>query len=228
MKNRPLKILALIFIVDIIMIFIISKLNIDALTQKILILCGAAIILVIFIITLTITFICIRENKIIDSLLDNEQYDQLLEKIKNLKTKKRLFLKERKYYYEYLEMLCYVRKDKHEIMEQYFANFTKYDYYPIANYWKACYEFSLGKYENIEKYYNYFQAIDYVRKKANTTFFNIINLFYSMVLFVNGNYNKAKENLKKVDENQIKMPCAVKSLEIIKFSKTNNGDEKSQ
>ena len=37
MKNRPLKILALIFIVDIIMIFIISKLNIDALTQKILI-----------------------------------------------------------------------------------------------------------------------------------------------------------------------------------------------
>lgn len=216
MKNIPLKFLGVCFFVDLILIVLLSSVNLSKTTSNIILICLIAILVIIVLIILGLIIFCFKENKKLNQLLDENKYQELLEKVRILKTKKRIFLNERKYYYDYLEMVCLVYFDKQPEMVQSFKEFKKYDYYPASNYYKACYEFSIGNYENIENYYNYFMSISYVKRYVNTTFYDIANLFYCMVLYVNNKLDEALINLKKVKDTNINMPCSKKVIEIIK------------
>lgn len=157
---------------------------------------------------------CNKENKIIDEYLDDDNYDDLVIYINKISKNHFLLFNERKYYYEYLLLLSSVGKNEEEKMVEGFNKFTQYDSFPMSRYHRACYEFSKNNFENIQTYYQHFINLPAVRKKTDMLF-NVINVFYSMNLYVEGKIQEAQENLKKVDMSKIKMVCANNAIKII-------------
>ncbi len=214
MNGKGLKIFAYLFFIATIVWAVLTFNHINDQWAVILKYCCLGIVGFIILLFVYLLIFCIIDNKRIDKMLDSNQYDQLIDYSIKRKDKKRFLLFDRKYYYEYLLILCYVGKDDDENIVKSYQVFSKMDEFPMTYYWKACYEFSRGNIENIDEYYQSFIRLIGTSRKMKD-YGNIVQIFYSLDLYALKEYQKAKENLKKVDVSKISMPSTLKSISII-------------
>ena len=215
MKNKILSLLSYAFFASLIIFFI---LNSSATPQPwvgtVKLVC-IGVCLFVGLVYLGVFIYCAIDNKKIDKMLDKDDYDNLIAYAnKQLSSKVQIF-PERKTYYQYLLVLCYMAKQDDENIEIAFSNFTGNDMFPISYYWKACQEFAQGKTENIEAYYNSFINNNSIRQKA-FKLINIIHLFEAVHLYTIGNIKEAKEKLETLDTSGISMPYTLQTIDIIK------------
>lgn len=156
---------------------------------------------------------CFIENKKTGKMLDNNEYEKLLSIILKKESKKHLLMPERREYYKYLILNCYLSMSDIEKAREYFNKLDSTQF-GIVYYWRACFEFANGEYENIETLKNQFTgSFDYM--KYTNRYANLALLLESLLSYSKGNVAKAKERLEKVNRDNISMPTTLKAIKII-------------
>jgi hypothetical protein len=167
---------------------------------------------------------CVRENKMIDKYLNSDDYEGLITYASKKEKRPFFLLAERKHYYSYLIMLARLGLNDIDGIEQSFETFEKYEDFPISLYWKASYEISINKLDNIEEYYNKFINSGDIRKKAYELR-NIVYLFEAYKHYANNDLDKVNESINQIDVDRISIPCSKKSISILKEAIANNKKE---
>ena len=214
MKNNLLKYLAYGFFASVIVYFLLgTSKNAQEWVDIVKLVCIGVCVFVALV-YLGVFIYCAIDNKKIDKMLDKDDYDNLIIYSNNKLNVKFNLFPERKSYYQYLLVLCYMAKQDDENIEISYSNFTGNDVFPISYYWKACQEFAQGRRENIGFYYNSFINNNSIRQKA-FKLINIIHLFEAVHLYTNGNIKEAKEKIANLNTSDISMPYTLKTIDII-------------
>ena len=216
MGGKFTKYLAYVFFIGLILFFV---LNSAVETQKWVpivrlialytsIACGLIYVLII-------TY-CIFENRKIDKMLNTDDYDNLIEYANKKVNKKALILENRTNYYNYLLLLCYLAKDEKEKIDEYFSKTEGQDFmFPMISYWKVCYNFANGSYDNLKENFDKFRYSKDV-SRAPYKYSNLVDLLNSFVLYSEGKVKEAKEIINTFDTKNISMPATLKAINIIK------------
>lgn len=214
MKNKILSLLSYAFFASLIVFFILNSSSTPQPWVGTVKLVCIGVCIFVGLVYLGVFIYCAIDNKKIDKMLDKDEYDNLISYANNKLNSKIQLFPERKTYYQYLLVLCYMAKQDDENIEIAFSNFTGNDMFPISYYWKACQEFAQGRRENIEFYYNSFINNNSIRQKA-LKLINIIHLFEAVHLYNIGNIKEAKEKIANLNISDISMPYTLKTIDII-------------
>ena len=158
---------------------------------------------------------CVKENKMIDNYLNNDEYEKLIAYASKKEQRPFFLLSERKGYYKYLILLSNLGLNDIDGIEKSFETFERYDSFPISLYWKASYEISKGQLENVEDYYNRFINSPDIRKKAYQLR-NIVYLFEAFKHYSKNDLDKVEESVSQINTDSISIPCSIKSINILK------------
>lgn len=218
MKNKVLNIFAYAFFAALIVFFLLnSSSNPQVWVKDVKLVC---IIVCVFVglVYLAVFIYCAIDNKKVDKMLNEDDYDNIIAYTKEQLNKKIQLFPERKTYYQYLQVLSYMAKQDDENIELSYSQFDGHSVFPISYYWKACQEFAKGNKDNIEHYYQEFINNPSIRQKA-FKLQSIIIIFEAVYLFTLGNIKQAQEKLETANTNDISMPYTLKTIEIINSEK---------
>lgn len=221
MRSKLLKSLVYIFFGCIILFFVltISPADLPWVDIAKYICIGVAALVVLFYVYLFIY--CAIDNKNVEKLSDQDRYKELVSYI-NKRIKQKLYVApERINFYNYYLLLSYLHLQNDEMIDIYFNKSIDEETFPVIIYWKASYELSKGKKENIFQYYESFKSSSIINKNLSR-YQNILNTFESMVLYADNKIDEAKVTLKKVDESKISIPSTIKVINTIKESVNEN------
>lgn len=175
--------------------------------------CFGIALLVVLIYIYMMVYLSI-DNKKFAKLLDNDVYDEIIKRASRKVKQKTILFADRKPYYNYLLLLCYLAKDETDKFDKYFDLVTDYFNYPVALYWKSVYHFSIGQMEGLEANYDSFVRSSEVQKR-HAMFVNLIKIFEVMKLYKNEKYEEAVKMLESVDTEHISMPITLRAIQII-------------
>ena len=228
MTGKFTKYLAYVFFIGLLLIFILNGADESQTWVPIVRLIAFILAITCGLIYVAIIVYCIIENRMIDKLTNKDDYDKIIEYSNKKLSKKAIVLENRKTYYQYLLLLSYLAKDENEYVDDYFKALEGQEFiYPIISYWKVCYRFSVGNYENIEEAQNAFKNSRDVTR-APYKYSNLLELLNALVLYSKGNIKEAKDIIETLDTHNISMPCTIRSINIIKDSliaETNEDNE---
>ena len=213
MKNSIFKILGYTFLVCLIVNFIL-KAGTQPWVPIVTTIC-TIICIIVALIYVWILVYCVIENKKIDKCLDSDNYEALIAYASKKEKRPFFLLSERKHYYSYLIMLARLGLNDLDGIKESFDTFEKYEDFPISLYWRASYEISINKLDNIEEYYNKFINSRDIRKKAYQLK-NIVYLFEAYKHYANNDLDKVSDTISQIDEERISIPCSKKSISILK------------
>ena len=223
MKNSIFKILGYTFFACLIVNIMLKMSGTQPWIPIVTSICTAICVLVGLIYVWILVY-CVRENKMIDKYLNSDDYDGLIAYASKKEKRPFFLLAERKHYYSYLIMLARLGLNDIDGIEQSFSTFEKYEDFPISLYWKASYEISINKLDNIEEYYNKFINSGDIRKKAYELR-NIVYLFEAYKHYANNDLDKVSDSINQIDIDRISIPCSKKSISILKEAIANNKKE---
>lgn len=217
MQSKGLKIVGYTFFISVIVLFVLKTQGSNQNWLKVVTYICLALMAICILIILGLFIFCMKDNKIVDKLLKTDDYDGLIAYCSKKANQKLLFLSDRKFYYNYLLLLAYIGKDDEAKFIEYFNMFDDVvaTMFPLVFYWKASYEFSIHKYDNIKTYANNFKENLKVKKSISKyqSLFDILDCYN---LYIDGKIDEAKELLNKIDMSSISMNITKRSLAYIK------------
>lgn len=217
MQSKGLKIVGYTFFISIIVLFVLRSQGKEQNWLKIVTYVCLGLMALCMLIILGLFIFCMIDNKNVDKLLKTDDYNGLISYCTKKANKKWIFLSDRRSYYEYLLLLAYIGKDDENKFVEYFNKFDDVlaSLFPLIFYWKASYEFSINKYDNIKAYSQNFK--DNLRVKKSITkyqsLFEILDCYNS---YIDGKIAEAKDLLNKIDMSSISMPITKRALTYIK------------
>ena len=215
MKGTSLKVLLYIFFIGLIGGVVVNAFaEKDNLTLNIIKFSLFGIALLVVIIYIVLTLICIVDNKKIAKMLNNDEYKNIIEHATKMRKRKTIFLGERKKYYDYLLLLSYLATDQTDKFDEYFEKVDDYFTYPVALYWKAVYNFSIGNLERTEADYDSFVNFGEIQRN-HAKYINLIKIFEALHLYKQEKYEDSKKMLDTIDTEHIAMPVTKRALDII-------------
>ncbi|MDY2888027.1 MAG: hypothetical protein SOU19_00500 [Candidatus Caccosoma sp.] len=217
MQSKGLKVVGYTFFISIIVLFVLRSQGGEQNWLKIVTYICLGLMALCLLIILGLFIFCMIDNKNVDKLLKTDDYDNLISYCNKKANKKWIFLSDRKSYYEYLLLLAYIGKDDENKFVEYFNKFDDVlaSMFPLVFYWKASYEFSINKYDNIKNYSQSFK--DNLRvKKSITKYQSLFEILDCYNLYIDGKVTEAKELLNKIDMSSISMAITKRALAYIK------------
>ncbi len=217
MQSKGLKVVGYTFFISIIVLFVLRSQGGEQNWLKIVTYICLGLMALCLLIILGLFIFCMIDNKNVDKLLKTDNYDGLISYCNKKANKKWIFLSDRKSYYEYLLLLAYIGKDDENKFVEYFNKFDDVlaSMFPLIFYWKASYEFSINKYDNIKNYSQSFK--DNLRvKKSITKYQSLFEILDCYNLYIDGKVTEAKELLNKIDMSSISMAITKRALAYIK------------
>ncbi len=217
MQSKGLKIVGYTFFISIIVLFVLRSQGGEQNWLKIVTYVCLGLMALCMLIILGLFIFCMIDNKNVDKLLKTDDYDGLISYCSKKANKKWIFLSDRRSYYEYLLLLAYIGKDDENKFVEYFNKFDDVlaSMFPLIFYWKASYEFSINKYDNIKAYSQSFKDNLKV-KKSITKYQSLFEILDCYNLYIDGNVTEAKELLNKIDMSSISMAITKRALAYIK------------
>ena len=217
MQSKGLKIVGYTFFISIIVLFVLRSQGGEQNWLKIVTYVCLGLMALCMLIILGLFIFCMIDNKNVDKLLKTDDYDGLISYCSKKANKKWIFLSDRRSYYEYLLLLAYIGKDDENKFVEYFNKFDDAlaSMFPLVFYWKASYEFSINKYDNIKAYSQSFKDNLKV-KKSITKYQSLFEILDCYNLYIDGNVTEAKEILNKIDMSSISMAITKRALAYIK------------
>ena len=215
--SKGLKIVGYTFFISIIVLFVLRSQGGEQNWLKIVTYVCLGLMALCMLIILGLFIFCMIDNKNVDKLLKTDDYDGLISYCSKKANKKWIFLSDRRSYYEYLLLLAYIGKDDENKFVEYFNKFDDVlaSMFPLIFYWKASYEFSINKYDNIKAYSQSFKDNLKV-KKSITKYQSLFEILDCYNLYIDGNVTEAKELLNKIDMSSISMAITKRALAYIK------------
>ena len=215
MRSKLIKILTYTFMIAVVasIVLLMNQSATESMVMTVFRYISFGLVFLVGSIVIYIYIFCIIDNKKIGALLNNDKYEELIAFCNKKLSKKRLLLKERNAYYEYLKILSYLELDDEPMILDLYSKFEHSDDYPATLYWRACYDFQKGKYDYIKEYYDMFNSSPLTKRKI---FENQYTLFAVLLYYIDWNYEKVKQTYERVDESKISIPASLRALDIIK------------
>ena len=217
MQSKGLKIVGYTFFISVVVLFVLKTQGGNQNWLKVVTYICLGLIALCMLVILGLFIFCMHDNKIVDKLLKTDDYDGLISYCGKKVNQRLLFLADRKLYYNYLLLLAYIGKDDENKFVEYFNKFDDVvaSMFPLVFYWKASYEFSINKYDNIKNYSQSFKDNLKV-KKSITKYQSLFEILDCYNLYIDGNVTEAKELLNKIDMSSISMAITKRALTYIK------------
>lgn len=216
MNGKLTKIMGYAFFISLILLVLLSSADPSQLWVNIARWISIIVMILAGILYSSIIIYCIIENKKIDKYLNQDDYDSLIAYSYKKANRRSLFLEGRVNYYNYLLLLSYLGKDDVDKAKEYFELTKGKEFmFPMISYWKTCFDFSNGNYEDLKKNRDSFVNHKDVFK-APYKYGLLIELLNIFVLFADGSVKEAKEKISKLDTSTITMPSTIRGINIIK------------
>ena len=213
MKSRLMQILTYVFMIAILLVIVTLNIKTESVFVNILRYVSFGIVFLVGSIVIYIAIYCIIDNKKVGKLLDTDNYDELLIHCNKKIKRKSILLKDRKNYYLYLRILCYLELDDDKNIQEAYNVFDASDNYPATLYWRACYDFQKGRYDYIKEYYDYFNSTPQSKKPV---YDNQYKVFEMLIAYIDNDIDKLKQKYEEVDKTKISIPASLRMLDIIK------------